>query len=100
MLENAPCKLRCDEIYEDWPADDYPRPSGTSLRRWLEKAAADGRVAREGTGRRASPHLYWLPGKEAEWIDDPLWFLKDEPLDLKKELDEATRQDRRRLARG
>jgi hypothetical protein len=100
MLENAPCKLRCEEIYEDWPADDYPRPSGTTLRRWLDKAAADGRVAREGAGRSKSPFLYWLPGKEAEWIDDPLWFLKNEPLDLKKELDEATRQDRRRLARG
>jgi hypothetical protein len=101
MLESAPSKLRCDEIIADWPKDDPPRPGETSLRRWLDKAFADGRVSREGAGTRKDPFLFWLPGKEVEWPDDPLWFLRGEidPFDPGKEETERIRQDRRRRAK-
>jgi hypothetical protein len=100
MLEGAPCKLRREEILDDWPADDLPRPGDTSLRRWLEKALADGRVAREGSGNKNDPHLYWLPGKEVEWPDDPLWFLREEmAFDPVKEERERIRRERREARR-
>ena len=100
MLGNAPCKLRRDEILEDWPADGLPVPGATSLWRWLDDAVADGRLAREGSGKKNDPHLYWLPGKEVEWPDDPLWFFKEmEPYDPMKEERERIRRERREAGR-
>jgi hypothetical protein len=61
----------------------------------------EGKVAREGAGLRNDPHLYWLPGKEVEWPDDPLWWLKEmpEPFDFEKVDKETMRQERRKRGR-
>jgi hypothetical protein len=101
VLEHAPCKLRRDEMLEDWPTEDLPAPAEITLRRWLDKAVADGKVAREGAGLRNHPHLYWLPGKEVEWPDDPLWWLKEmpDPFDFEKVDKETMRQERRKRGR-
>jgi hypothetical protein len=104
FLETAPCKLSRDEILEDWPAADPPVPSRAALRRWLEEAVADSRLAREGAGTKHDPFLYWLPGKEVEWPDDPLWFLHedDEPADFDpvKMEKERIRKERREAKKG
>jgi hypothetical protein len=100
FLETAPCKLSRDEILEDWPAADVPVPGATALWQWLEKAVADGRLAREGAGAKNDPFLYWLPGKEVEWPDDPLWFLSvEDPYDPMKAEKESIRQERRKHGR-
>jgi hypothetical protein len=101
VLEHAPCKLSRAEMIEDWPHDDLPVPGDTTLRRWLDQAVAAGQVAREGAGLRNDPHLYWLPGREAEWTDDPMWWLntQPEPFDILKVDKEATRQERRKRHR-
>jgi hypothetical protein len=101
LLHSAPCKLRCDEMLEDWPSDDLPAPSNSALRRWLDQAVTAGQVAREGAGLRNDPHLYWLPGREAEWTDDPMWWLNNlpEPFDVMKLDKEETRQARRKRHR-
>jgi hypothetical protein len=83
-------------------ADDLPAPADTTLRRWLDQAVADGRVAREGAGLRNHPHLYWLPGKQAEWPDIAHWRLQVEekdPFDFAKEDQETLRQERRKRGR-
>lgn len=40
-----------------------------TLWRWLDRAAAEGRLCRGGAGRRNEPYHFWLPGKEVE--EDP-----------------------------
>ena len=40
VLAAAPCKLRRDEMIEDWPGDDLPAPADTTLRRWLDHSFA------------------------------------------------------------
>lgn len=70
VLEDANGKLTTDAIRRGWPAD-YPCPVQSTLWRWLDRAVADGRVKKGGTGRRSQPFVYWLPAKEAEWASDP-----------------------------
>jgi hypothetical protein len=102
FLESAPCKLSREEMLEDWPAEDRPAPTASCLWKWLDKAVAEGRLAHEGAGTKKDPFLYWIPGKEVEWPDDPLWFLRGEiePFDPGKEEKERIRQDRRERAKG
>jgi len=100
FLETAPCKLSRDEIREDWPKDDHPVPGSTALWQWLEKAVAEGSLSREGAGTKNDPFLYWLPGKEVEWPDDPMWFLREEmAFDPVKEERERIRRERRERRR-
>ena len=70
VLEDADRKLTAESIRTGWPKD-YPCPSQPTLWRWLDRAVADGRVKKGGTGRRSDPFEYWLPGKEEEWAADP-----------------------------
>ncbi|MBI3410588.1 MAG: AAA family ATPase [Planctomycetes bacterium] len=84
VLEDADDKYTRSRILEDWPAD-FPKPSPVSLWRWLERAAAENRVCREGTGRKRKPFRYWLPAKEAQWRSDPLW-------QLERQIDEIARK--------
>src|SRR5262245_32969877 len=65
VLEDAHRKLTRLDVLDEWP-DDYPKPGLVVLWRWLERAVADGRVKREGAGRRLNPFRYWLPEKEKE----------------------------------
>ena len=79
VLEDACRKLTAEAIRKAWPAD-YPCPSQPTLWRWLDRATADGRVKKGGTGRRSQPFVYWLPAKEEEWASDP--FRPPDPADL------------------
>ncbi len=70
LLEGARRKLTREEMLGQWPAEAV-RPDGTTLWRWLERAAAEGRVRRDGEGRKGRPYRYWLPGMEERWRADP-----------------------------
>src|SRR5207253_7904530 len=74
VLEDATQKLTRFEILDEWPADfDKPHPS--TLSKWLDRAVQADLIAREGTGRKADPFLYWLPARETVWKQDPLYEL-------------------------
>jgi hypothetical protein len=62
-LSEAYSKLTRQEILENWPAD-YPKPDAATLWRWLSRAATQGVVRQEGTGRPRDPFRYWLPERE------------------------------------
>jgi hypothetical protein len=47
-------------------------PPLTTLRRWLERAAAQQLLARDGEGKRPQPYRYWLPERVEVWMKDPL----------------------------
>jgi AAA domain len=70
VLEDAKRKLTRQQIRENWPAD-YPKPDDVTVWRWLDRAVADARVLRQGTGRKRDPFRYWLPGMEEKWANDP-----------------------------
>jgi hypothetical protein len=91
VLEDAPGKRTRQQLRSDWPAD-FPCPSDATLARWLQRGVAGGLICQEGTGRRADPFRYWLPGQEARWRQDPLYAFN--------QLLEEDRQLRERLARG
>jgi hypothetical protein len=77
VLTAARDKLTRRDILADWPPD-HERPGDTTLWRWLERAAEQGSVLRDGEGRCSDPFRYWLPEKEAVWRSDPLWVLLQE----------------------
>jgi hypothetical protein len=87
VLEDAHQKLTRREVRESWP-QDYAAPDEATLWRWLDRAVAEGRVQRDGSGRRNEPYRYWLTGQEEKWKRDPLHLPDLEPL---RELDEVTR---------
>jgi hypothetical protein len=57
------------------------RPDDVTLWRWLERAAAEGRVCRKGAGHKNDPYRYWLPGHEARWAHNPPEFEELPPLE-------------------
>jgi hypothetical protein len=63
VLEDSLGKRTRQQLLAEWPAD-FPRPSEATLIRWLNRAVAAALVCQEGTGRRADPLRYWLPGQE------------------------------------
>jgi len=63
VLTAAHAKLTRQEILDHWPRD-YDKPNATTLWRWLTRAAAQGLVRQEGTGRPNDPFRYWLPERE------------------------------------
>jgi hypothetical protein len=70
VLGDARRKLTREEILGQWPTEQR-RPDGVTLWRWLERATAEGRVLRDGQGRKGRPYRYWLPGQEEKWRADP-----------------------------
>ena len=71
------------QIMAEW-STEFPKPSETNLRRWLQRAVALGLVLEQGTGMKTDPFRYALPGQEDEWRKDPLY-------ELRRQLDESTR---------
>jgi hypothetical protein len=63
VLTAATTRLTRQEILETWPAD-YGKPDATTLWRWLSRAAAQGVVRQDGTGRQHDPFRYWLPARQ------------------------------------
>jgi hypothetical protein len=76
VLEDAIGKRTRQQLRSDWPAD-FPCPSDATLARWLQRGVAGGLICQEGTGRRADPFRYWLPGQEARWRQDPVYAFKE-----------------------
>jgi hypothetical protein len=70
VLETAPAKWTRRDIRRQWPGGRPPDDS--TLYRWLEQAAAQGLVRKQGLGFRNDPFRYWLPAREAAWLQDPL----------------------------
>jgi hypothetical protein len=63
VLGSATTRLTRKQILKDWP-EDYPKPDTTTLWRWLGRAAAQGMVRQNGTGRHHDPFRYWLVARE------------------------------------
>jgi hypothetical protein len=77
VLEDAYSKLTRAEVLEQWPPD-FPTPGATTLWKWLERATAEGRICRSGSGRRHDAFRYWLPEREATLHDDPVRQWREE----------------------
>ena len=71
VFAEAPHKLTRTDVLLRWP-DKKKKPDKVALRRWLEKAVADGLLRKDGNGRRNQPFRYWLPEREEVWRQDPL----------------------------
>jgi AAA domain len=69
VLANAPRKLNRDDVRECWPDDTVP--SKMTVKRWLEKAVAEGHLRKDGHGLASHPFRYWLPKREEDWRRDP-----------------------------
>jgi hypothetical protein len=80
VLDEADRKKTRKEILYLWP-DDHPKPDPATLWRWLDRAVVDERVLCAGRGRRNDPFVFWLPGKEEEWANDPFRLPDLPPLD-------------------
>jgi hypothetical protein len=63
VLASAFGKLTRQEILEQWP-EDVAKPDPATLWRWLNRAAAQGLVRQEGTGRPGDSFRYWLAERE------------------------------------
>jgi hypothetical protein len=83
ILDEARQKLNQKEIMEHWPMP-HPKPSDIGLWRWLDRAVSEGRVCRDGKGRKNDPYRYWNQSLERKWKTDPV-------LRLLAEQDEALR---------
>jgi hypothetical protein len=56
------------ELLMDWPAD-HEKPAVSVLYEWLNRAADEKLVRREGTGRRDNPYHYRLPNADDAYRD-------------------------------
>jgi AAA domain len=83
VLEDAPQKLTRNDILDEWP-DDFPKPCGGTLWKWLQDAIAADLVQVEGTGKKSDPLRYWLSATEARWREAPLYdCMEKQARDLK-----------------
>jgi hypothetical protein len=90
VLEDADGKLTRRAIQAEWPPD-FIKPAQVSLWRYLDQAVARGLVRQDGTGRKSDPFRYWLPEKEAQWLQDPLYVFEEEQLARLAKAQEANR---------
>ncbi len=88
FFASAPDKLTRRELRALWPSG-RGAPSEVTLWRWLERAVAEQLLRRDGTGHRNAPYRYWLPAREAEWLQDPLRRLLWEDEQARAALDDA-----------
>jgi hypothetical protein len=63
VLEEAHAKLSRAELLGAWP-ESRARPHAGTLWRWLQRATREGRILRDGLGRKSEPFRYWLTGRE------------------------------------
>jgi len=99
VLGDAPQKLTRDDMLDEWPSD-FDKPSATTLRAWLGRAAERALIACEGSGRKTDPFRYWLPEREAVWKEDFLYeIIQKQTVELNlpfrslREKKRAARQD-------
>jgi hypothetical protein len=69
ILSDADQKLTRQGILDQWP-EMREKPHAASLWKWLQSATSDGRLARDGEGRRHKPFRYWLRGRERHFLPD------------------------------
>ncbi|TMQ33552.1 MAG: hypothetical protein E6K70_12500 [Planctomycetota bacterium] len=67
VLEDASERLTKRQIREEWP-EDFRKPDIGTLSRTLQRAVEQGKVRRDGTGRKNDPRRYWLAGKEEDFF--------------------------------
>ncbi len=91
FFASAPERLTRRELRALWPSGPGA-PSDATLCRWLERAVAQGLLRREGTGHCGSPYRYWLPAREAEWLQDPLARLRQQAEEMQAALERQMRQ--------
>ncbi len=61
-----PRQMTTAQLLRHWPpAAGQPHP--VHLEECLARALADGRIQREGTGRRSDPHFYFIPHLDARY---------------------------------
>jgi hypothetical protein len=73
VLLGASGRLTRAEIRAEWPVVEA-KPDEATLWRWLERAVAEGKVQRAGTGRSNQPFRYWLAEAEARWRRSGLYL--------------------------
>jgi hypothetical protein len=56
------------ELLMDWPAD-RERPAASVLYEWLNRAADEKLVRREGRGRKNDPYRFRLPNEDDKYRD-------------------------------
>lgn len=97
VLEDAPKELTRQEVLDDWPAD-FDKPARATLWRWLNHAVAAKLVQTAGTGRKADPFRYWLPGAEERWrAANPMYdYDKQREKDLEMLFGPAKGRERKR----
>jgi hypothetical protein len=69
LLTCPPRKMTQLQLLEQWPKGQG-RPNPALLDACLERAAAEGRLQREGSGQRRDPVRYFFAGLDAIWIPD------------------------------
>jgi hypothetical protein len=99
VLANAPQKLTREGILAEWPLQQR-EPKAATLWRRLSRGVELGQLACEGAGHRSDPLRYWLPEREAEWKQDPIYcLLERQRADLKLPfvpLNESRKGERKR----
>jgi hypothetical protein len=70
LFAAAGWKYTRQEVARRWPS--APRPDRSSLARWLERAAEQGLLRKDGRGHKSHPYRYWLPEREEAWRQDPI----------------------------
>jgi hypothetical protein len=71
-----------------------------TLWRWLSRGVELGQLTCEGAGHKSDPLRYWLPEREEEWKQDPIYsLLEQQRIELKLpfvSLSEGRRGERRK----
>jgi hypothetical protein len=86
---SAPGKLTRRGLRDLLPAG-RGSPTEQTLWRWLQRAVAEGVLHRDGSGHKNAPFRYWLPEREAEWLTDPMYQLRQIDEEAKAELRRQT----------
>jgi hypothetical protein len=96
VLAEAPQKLTRQDIILEWPVG-FDQPNATTVWRWLDRGVEQGLVRCEGSGRKSDPFRYWLPQREEDWQQDPLYRLMEEQRQTLKLPFESLAQRKERL---
>lgn len=72
VLAAAKHELTRQEILEQWP-DTFPAPAPNTLWRLLSLAHEHGYVHFTGAGAPHDPYRYYLPEKQIQWQNDPMY---------------------------
>jgi hypothetical protein len=83
IFENACGTMTRRQILQEWPTEAL-RPTMNTLWKWLQRAAKEGLVRKDGAGTKKEPHRYRLPGAEAKWQENILKWWEREFADVRE----------------